>query len=138
MIQSVWWLWTVRGPSVINTSNLSQLRFHGYVCHSDDCVGIFKSEYCYWGPSQAVQDGKLVVNCMALKNSMLSKMRFFSKVMFKLYLKRFFSWFICPKWHFFSYSHEFCTKIHVRKQIWISIKFGKFLQKNECPKSPPG
>ena len=56
------WLWTARGASVINTSNLRQLRFHGYFCHSDDCAGIFKSEYCYWGTSRTVQTGKLAVN----------------------------------------------------------------------------
>ena len=72
------------------------------------CAGILKSEYCHWGPSRAVQAEKLVVNCMTFfKNSMLSKMRFFSKVIFKVNLNVLFSWFLCSKCHFFL------TAIHI-------------------------
>ena len=64
-------------------------------------------------------------------------MSFFSKVMFKLYLNVFFFHDLHVLNVFlFSYSQEFCTKTYVRKQIWISIKFGKFLRKNESPNHP--
>ena len=83
------------------------------------CAGILKSEYCHWGPSRAVQAEKLVVNCMTFfKNSMLSKIRFFSKVIFKVNLNVFF-------FHdlyalnviFFLQPSTFCTKTHVGIQI---------------------
>ena len=38
---------------------------------------------------------------------------------------------------FSFYSHAFCIKIHVGKQIGISIKFAKFLRNSECQKAPP-
>ena len=91
MYRKTGWLWTVRGASVINTSNLPQLCFHGYICHSDDCMGIFKSEYRYWAP-RAIQAGELVVKYMAFsKIACLAKWDFLANyIMFKLHLNVFF------------------------------------------------